>query len=266
MLDDILLGKFIKGFFGYGNLNASDWFIGMEEGGGDNNPQLALPEIASRLQVWQEMGEKKVICLCDFHNKVAERIADDGRLQNKAAVNRWFKNKSNNRDSPIQSTWGALIKIQLAVNGKNDIALKDIRKIQQSDFGLLTSGQCLLELLPLPKPGLAAWPYKDISSIDFLKEIDSYRKKIIDDRVSGIRDLINGRTTKPKNVFFYGVGYAKHWEKVADRSFSKENYLGVPIAHTFDGTTHYYVVRHPAARNGRCYFDTVGKFARQNLG
>jgi hypothetical protein len=264
LLDDIILRKFITGFFGYGNLNATDWFIGMEEGGGDKDPKLALPEIASRLQVWQEMGEKKVICVRDFHNTVAEQIAEDGRLQNKAAINRWFKNKSNKRGSPIQPTWGALIKIQLAVNGKNDSTVDDIRNNQQFDFGLLTSGQCLLELLPLPKPGLGAWPYKDISSIDFLKKFDSYREKIIDNRVTGIRNLIKGRTSKPKNVFFYGVGYTEHWEQIAGRSFSIEHYLEVPIAHTFDGTTHYYVVRHPAARNKSGYFDAVGKFARQN--
>ena len=34
MLDDKLLESYMKTFFGYGNLHADYWFIGMEEGGG----------------------------------------------------------------------------------------------------------------------------------------------------------------------------------------------------------------------------------------
>jgi hypothetical protein len=34
VLDSEILGNFIESFFGYGNLSAPLWFIGMEEGGG----------------------------------------------------------------------------------------------------------------------------------------------------------------------------------------------------------------------------------------
>lgn len=35
-LDDTLLEEFVQGFYGYDNLSAPCWFVGMEEGGGNS--------------------------------------------------------------------------------------------------------------------------------------------------------------------------------------------------------------------------------------
>jgi ribosomal protein S18 len=263
MLDDTLLSKFIERFFGYGNLDAPNWYIGMEEGGGDKDAELAWPEIAARLQVWHEMGALKVIGLRDFHDKVARLIASERKLLSKAPINRWFMNRMIAVGPPIQRTWGGLIRIDLSLGGKSNIETDDIRESQQSDFGTLTGGQCLLELLPLPKPSLTDWPYKDLSDIEYLKNFVSYKEKILDDRVAGIRELIKGRQTKPKNVFFYGSTYTKHWENVAGGVNWKDGDSKSPLRHAFDGTTNYYIVRHPARTILKSYFNAVGKFARQ---
>lgn len=56
------LDHFIKGFYGYGNLESDIWFIGMEGGGG-----ATLEEIKSRLEVWKALGEGKVVDAYEFH-------------------------------------------------------------------------------------------------------------------------------------------------------------------------------------------------------
>ncbi|MCA9909957.1 MAG: hypothetical protein KC519_14970, partial [Anaerolineae bacterium] len=61
-LNDALLKRFMHGFYGYGNLHAPFWFVGMEEGGGKS-----FDEIATRLRVWQMRGEKLTEDVMDYH-------------------------------------------------------------------------------------------------------------------------------------------------------------------------------------------------------
>ena len=56
MIDRDLLHEYIERFFGYGNLSAKYWFVGLEEGGDDH---LAL--LQKRLAVWD--GERRPVAV-----------------------------------------------------------------------------------------------------------------------------------------------------------------------------------------------------------
>ena len=61
MLDNNLLTDFAYNFFGYGNLSAPIWFVGMEEGGGNTKP-----EIAARLDQWVAHNRAPVVDIQSF--------------------------------------------------------------------------------------------------------------------------------------------------------------------------------------------------------
>ena len=61
-LDDKLLQHFITTFYGSGNYYGDYWFIGMEEGGGND-----LKAVESRIKTWQNLGEPELVDLYDFH-------------------------------------------------------------------------------------------------------------------------------------------------------------------------------------------------------
>lgn len=64
MLDDQLLDDFIQKFRGYGSYEAPWWFIGMEEGGGNDEVELA-----SRLSAWDKRGRLELEDIAEYHRE-----------------------------------------------------------------------------------------------------------------------------------------------------------------------------------------------------
>src|SRR5882672_9473250 len=89
MLDDVVLARFMSSFFGYGRLQARVWFVGMEEGGGQN-----LEGIQARLSAWQQRGQPPVDDVAAFHKAFGQE--------------RWFVD-----GAPTQSTRRQLIRTVL---------------------------------------------------------------------------------------------------------------------------------------------------------
>lgn len=97
-LDSKLLATFTTTFFGYGNLAADWWFVGMEEGGGHSDD-----EISARLAAWRELGATPTVDIVDF----GRRAGIDEHLQ-------WFEGDR----PPLQSTWRQLIRMILGARGE----------------------------------------------------------------------------------------------------------------------------------------------------
>lgn len=125
---DGLLQDYIQGFFGYGSLSAPLWFIGMEEGTG----QETLEE---RLQAWQDLGRSATLDIRLFHERIHET--------------RWFWAFPN-----IQRTWRRLIIMALRYV---DEPVDRERICHYQASRLATETEALLELMPLPHKGLREW-------------------------------------------------------------------------------------------------------------
>lgn len=77
-----LLDAYMATFFGYGNLSSPLWFIGMEEGVGEES-------LSDRLDAWSTLGKLSTVDIREFHRLISE--------------SRWFD--TTFKTPQIQKTW-----------------------------------------------------------------------------------------------------------------------------------------------------------------
>jgi len=187
-----LLQQYIDTFYGYGSWSTSKfWFIGIEEGGGNEKKDLER-----RLSSWENLGKSDLID-CKLHH------------QNTGSFTKTLLLKMHSR------TWTRLILTKLGFQTipKTHEAMLNI---QNNDWGITNSDNLLVELLPLPSPGLKYWNYKDWvdlnSSLSFLSDRNAYKLKVIETRVNYIRSKIAEH--HPVVVLFYGKMMESHWDSI----------------------------------------------------
>jgi hypothetical protein len=240
LLNESLLKLFIDRFYGYGNLDAPYWFIGMEEGGGNS-----LEEISLRLSTWCERGMQTTEDLVDYHLALG--------------IDQFFGEKPR-----LQSTWAKLIRVLHMLEGK-PTTTDAIRTTQGSQLGRSDSLSCLLELLPLPSPSTDQWLYGDHTSLEFLKDRETYRTVLIPKRIDQLRAMI--QEYSPKVVMCYGSAYRQHWLKIiqSDVETIVLDKYDVQIGST--GMRWVAMVPHPTATGiTNAYFEAVGALLRKRLG
>ncbi len=232
MLNDQTLRDFTRQFYGYGDYAAPFWFIGMEEGGGSSET-----EIAARLRAWDERGRRELEDLAGYHEAIH-------------ITKHW-------KEVPVlQPTWSRLIRIVLSYRG-GDPSPEQVLEYLRLRLGRLESGTCLMELLPLPSPGTNRWLYRDISSIAELQDRDTYARSFSAWRAEHIRSRLDEH--KPAFVIFYGLGYRLHWEAIAQAPFERSDDQGFRYARR-DGTVSI-AAAHPAAPGTtNDYFHAIGRW------
>lgn len=234
MLDDNLLECFIRQFFGYGSYTALTWFVGMEEGGG-----YAEAEIARRLEVWNQRSKHELEDLEQFHNALG--------------ITRYFE-----ANAALQTTWAKLIRTQLA-EAITPVTLSAIREFQRSTWGRWYGGTCLLELMPLPSRNLSSWPYNQLSRLVYLQSRDVYFNTVVDQRIETIQQRI--RQYRPDSVVFYGMQYREWWERIAGEPLVSLPNAGMLWGENED--TNFLVLKHPAmVGSTNAYFDQAGEMLR----
>ncbi len=254
MLESRLLELFMARFFGYGDLSARHWFVGMEEGGGNSEA-----EVASRLQRWRDLGGETTLDMPTFH----EAVSDE-----RGSLGRFFDDRP-----PLQRTWNGLIRILLAAETAEAPSSEDVREVQAQRWGRRRSDTCLLELLPLPSPGLDTWNYHHWSCLPYLKTRASYSAHLRPLRTASLRHLV--QTHAPSSIVFYGTSpdYSAAWSEVTGVQWSAvspetitmrgRQPLQARFAHLED--TFLAVIRHPIARgNTSNYFYQVGLRLHKN--
>ena len=185
--DHTLLTDYIKGFWGYGTFSTDYWFVGMEEGGGDN-----FNEVKQRLLQWDKRGRKPLEDLYEYHRDIK--------------VHKWFQ-----MNAPLQPTWNRLIRVLLVT--KSEFPDKEIvRKYQIEKLGRSNGEVCLLELLPLPSPSTSHWMYSEHSDNQILSTRKQYTQAIGEIRAEKLSKLISEH--QPRIVMFYGIGYLDWWRNV----------------------------------------------------
>ncbi|WP_420555647.1 hypothetical protein [Roseovarius sp.] len=186
MLDSNLLLEYAAKFYGYGDLSAPIWFIGMEEGGGGKDT------VEKRLEAWDRRGRRAVEDLADYHEAMGV-----GHL-------------TTGKNVKLQSTWAKLIYFQMSAEGET-AEREAVRNFQASTWGRDSSKTCLLELMPLPKRKASSWEYNKWTDIPELWSRELYFAHFAAKRAQGLKDLIEKRN--PKVVVFYGKsgGFSCHW-------------------------------------------------------
>lgn len=251
LLNNELLEDYIENFYGYGNLNGDYWFVGMEEGGGDE-----FKEIESKLNQWKLSKNENLLDLYEFHRGII-----NSKNQNQ---NIYFKGKN----SKYQRTWGGLIKVLLSCENKEP-NINNIKLFQSNNLGRSDSNNCITEVFPLPSPSVNKFHYCDWSNLPYLKDRLKYKNHIRDKRIEKLHQLIVQH--EPKYVIFYSTSpeYIKYWSKISGIDF---NSLPKVMIHNKDNSTKLYskfikkgntvfcIMHHPTYRAvGNKYLTEVGK-------
>lgn len=232
-LDENLLDDFMTRFWGYGTLNGDFWFIGMEEGGG-----ASIDEVAKRLNQWERRGRRSLEDLYQYHVDIE--------------LHKWFA-----KGAPLQSTWSKLIRVLLSAKGIEPDR-EAVREYQINKLGRTGAETCLLELLPLPSPGISDWIYGKHTDIPVLASRACYTNKVGHIRTAKLAKLISSH--HPKFVIFYGLGYLDWWREVTNVPLSeaivcdKRAYFGKA------GGSAFAVTQHPVATGVTLqYFNEIGQ-------
>jgi hypothetical protein len=235
-LDARVLESYIEGFYGHGSYGAKYWFVGMEFGGGGS-----WAEIERRIQGWHDRGGREL-----------EDLGPHGI----GAGSRWFL-----PNYPLQPTWKQLIRVVLSAEGSPAL-LEDIRAYQRDRLGRRGGQDCLLELLPLPSPGLNRWQfYPELARrhdprLLYLGDRATYTHHVAPARAAHLRERIVQH--KPRAVVFYGTGYEHWWRRTAGVDFRPSVIDRVWTSH--NDHTLFVIMQHPTARGlSSTYFDAVGR-------
>ena len=233
-LSNSVLESYIKGFYGHGSYDAKYWFVGMEFGGGGS-----VAEIVSRIQGWHDRGSKEL-----------EDLAGPQGIQGNS---RWFQ-----PPYPLQPTWKQIIRIVLSAEGQ-PTTTDQLRAYQKDQLGRESGLDCILELLPLPSPGLNRWLFYPDSGLTYLQNRDTYTNHVAPMRIAHLREKIDKH--HPATVVFYGSGYEHWWRAIAGTEFKRCSIEKVLVARTEH--TVFVITQHPTAFGlGNTYFEAIGQLVK----
>ena len=252
LIEEKSLNHWINKFYGYGSWNASFWFIGYEEGGGD-----VPEEVAERIDYFYKVHAPNTDgCLCDIrelYRNVAIRWEGP-----KAGL---FTNRYEYRfdNNAIQNgVWKNLIAF---VHGYKNENLPDLLEYQKDTFASSSgNNEALIQLYPLPSPHNHAWYYSwlDLPQLGFLKSRTLYQQHVFQRRMQTI--LSNISAYKPEVVLMYGMDNINTLKKSVEEFFHgakfkmiKATKQQVPQHHRadFNGTTMLITTQIPALRHNR---------------
>ncbi len=234
-LDPQVLESYIRGFFGHGSYGAKYWFIGMEFGGG-----ASRAEVVGRIRGWYERGGKEL-----------EDLGPNGV----GAGSRWFK-----PPYPLQRTWAKLMRVLHCAEGIGPTN-QALRTYQRDRLGRAGGLDALLELLPLPSPGLNRWEFypefaRQYPQLAYLDSRAAYTQHIAPRRVAALRERIHRH--RPQAVVFYGTGYEYWWRAITGVEFKPAGSGKLWTGRNAD--TLFVIMQHPTAHGlPNTYFDAVGR-------
>lgn len=148
--DDARLASYAMNNYGYGSWDAPVWFVGLEEGGGEDPNQ-----VARKVDAWHRLGARELSDLYAFHVD--------------AGITQWFGERAR-----IQTTWGKYSRLAL-LRERASVTPEDVRRHQADVLGRPGLGTCMIEVMPLPCPNEKAWHYDRWSSLPQLASRELYR-------------------------------------------------------------------------------------------
>ncbi len=201
-------------FLGFGNPTAEAVFIGMEEG-------LTLPPPLEE-QLVSRSGFEPLMDLGESAKAHPERFLSGDR-------------------PPIQSTWNPIIRILLALEGVRSASTDEVRAYQRDRLGRTGERGALIELLPLPAPGIAHWPYAEIFPAYPTRE-----RYLTEQKPKRIKLLRGHLAYGPRIVVAYGSQYWDDYKQLFPnhRAWRRSG----PFEVADDGRTRVILTPHLTAR------------------
>jgi hypothetical protein len=171
-----------RSWFGYGHWEAPYWFVGIEQGGQEDQYHRGDD------RAWHEMGERELLDCRDHHRRMGDR-----------GNPRW-----HTESATIQKTWGAMIRLLLTFKNEtaNDSSVLDYQK---NRWGASGGETAVLEL--------GGGRARSSSSDNEFRTDDLIRK-----RVSVLHHRLE--TFRPKLVIFYGISKKKEFEQILGTSMN----------------------------------------------
>ena len=230
MINPQVLIDYMSRFVGFGDPSAPFWFIGLEQGGGEN-----LAELARRLDAWRDLGAGSFADLKEYCERIGEA--------------RW-----HGRSARIQPTLGKLVRVVLASQGQ-PIDSDSVRRHQAETFGRMAGGSVIAELMPLPSRNISQWIYSSLGAAPELQSRDAYLRHYRPLRLALLQRAI--REAAPRAVVFIGTSEMETWSAVAGKRFTQgrggANWCEV-------GPTRFVVLTHPTAYGAKnAYFEEIGR-------
>ena len=173
-------------FMGFGNPAGKYWFVGIEQGGSDD-------QIKDRLRTWHERGRRPIEDLHEYHLAIGQ--------------SHW-----TGKNPDPQPTWSFLIRTVLVAENGRTPTEAEILSYQRRELGRSNGETCLLDLFPMPCEGVKDWSYPEWTGLPRSKR--KYRRRIGPARVQSLRDLIDNH--HPPIVVFYGTTFREWWQQVVD--------------------------------------------------
>ncbi len=160
-LDCVEIDHYFGNFYGYGSWDGKFWFIGLEEGTGENKKTIFVNK-CKKLSKCYNGSREKLLDIYDFQGKSDfKSYGKTGNYPYYFEECKWFENSS----TPfIHNTWKPLIQILLCVKGLSTTppSDSDILEYQRTCLGRLNADHALIELLPIPLYSSAKSHYNDI--------------------------------------------------------------------------------------------------------
>jgi hypothetical protein len=202
-----------------------------------------VAEIVNRIQGW--------------HDRSGKELEDLAGPEGIANSSRWFQ-----PPYPLQSTWRQLIRVVLSAEAEPS-GRENVRAYQKERLGRRGGLDCLLELLPLPSPGLNRWLfYPDYSQLPYLCDHATYTSHVAPARAAHLRERIAEH--RPDSVIFYGAGYERWWRAISGVDFEPSTIGKVSSARK--GHTLFVTMPHATAHGlPNSYFDGVGRLIAGSL-
>jgi len=223
-------------FFGYGRWDAPYWFIGPEQGGGENESRAAIFD-----ELQQDKAAPDGLCDCrDFHGGIQEL--------------RWHFIEPVD----LQFTWRKLMLLLMTyLSRPTDI--ESMREYQRCRWGRQCGETCVIDLSGL--------------SFGSFRESSSFRKEVSDGVAADLRELVTKRANfvcakirevRPSLIVFYGYSYQRYWTKIAGDDLPERN----EAKKTAGGVVVY--AQHPAAYgkgidSSDLHWCKLGRMARQAM-
>jgi hypothetical protein len=232
-----LLTRYCEKFVGYGALDGTLWFIGMEEGGGGSRELLE-----KRMAIWGELGGTPTMDVKSFH----EKLGDGADL---------FSQRPR-----LQRTWNKLIEAYFAARGLPSHR-EARREFQAKRLGRSNADHCLLELMPLPSPTSSGRHIdRHDTGIPWLESRPLYVARWRSHREGLIKDLI--RKHKPRAVVMYGASHLRSWHTISGHCLSQ--LVDSSVHHGQHRGVSFFALPHPR-RSTLDQWRKVGTAARKAL-
>lgn len=228
--------RYLRGFFGYGSVNARVWLVGPEEAGKDR----AIAELNKRSRLWAAAGEKPITCADEFLAGVPI--------------------KCNPFQSQLrQPTWTRLIKVLMHAEGaQGPFDTKAVMRFKQGPFCRAQSHHALLELSAVPRPRAAG-------SLDALLQVFGLTSEELKrERVRRMLDLIT--EAQPNVILFYGKTQFDMIEEIyRGLGRSKALFDSDRVHADTQGTPCLLTMRHPSNGCPAAVLEEAARFVRQAI-